>query len=145
MKKGIAIVLFLGLLGCSNGISQKDLPYLNGYWEISKVEFPDGSHKEYPVNTTVDHIVLKGLEGSRKKARPQFDGTYTTNDGSQSFTIYKKEGGFGIHYKNDLNEWHERLEQLSENGFSVVNEEGITYHYKRYQPINVSSDGEKKK
>lgn len=145
MKKGLAIILFLGLLGCTAGISQKDLQYLNGYWEISQVEFPDGSRKEYKVNTTVDHIVIKGMEGSRKKVRPQLDGTYMANDNSQSFTIYEKEDGFGFHYKNGNNEWYERLEKLSEAQFSVVNEEGITYRYKRYQPINVRNDDEKKK
>ena len=54
----IIIALFV-FVGCHNKVDQLDLPLLNGYWEIEKVTFPDGSEKEYSVNTSVDYIEVK--------------------------------------------------------------------------------------
>ncbi|MEH6680858.1 MAG: hypothetical protein V7724_09940 [Sediminicola sp.] len=138
MKKILALLLLLGCMGCSKGISKEDLQHLNGYWEISLVEFPDGGEKEYTVSTTIDHIVLKESEGVRKKVRPTLEGTYIANSDPQSFRIGEKEGIFTMYYKNGQNEWTENLVALSESGFSVLGEQGITYHYKRYLPININ-------
>ncbi|MGB5819351.1 MAG: hypothetical protein WBG90_07680 [Saonia sp.] len=131
--------LFIGLfvvMGCAKKVSEKDLNYLNGYWEIEKVTFSDGSHKEYKVNANVDYIAIDDFKGFRKKVQPKFDGTYTASDDATLFIIRESGGEFNIYYKNDRNDWKERIASISQNNFSVINEENIRYSYKRYQPIN---------
>ncbi len=134
----IAIIGYLFFIfGCSNSISKEDLTQLNGYWEIEQVVFPDGNTKAYKVSTTVDYIQLEGVEGFRKKVSPKFDGTYETSDDAESFSITEKDGSFILNYKTELSEWSEKLEDLDADTFSVVNEEGLQYDYKRFEPISI--------
>ena len=134
-------IIFLGLLlllgACSNKVSKEDLSHLNGYWEITKVTFPDGNIKEYNVNTSIDFIMLEDLKGYRKKMQPNLSGTYRTSDDAESFVVTEIDDSFAIHYKTDLSEWTEIIETLQKNTFSVTNEEGIRYDYKRFEPISI--------
>ncbi len=136
-KISVVIGIVLLCIGCTDKVSQEDLRHLNGYWEITKVTFPNGSSKEYNLNLSVDYIEYNDLKGFRKKVQPKLDGTYDTSNDSELFTILEKEGVFELYYKNDLSEWKEQIVALSENNFTVVNAENITYTYKRFQPINV--------
>ena len=131
------IVALIGLAGCQNKVSKLDLPHLNGYWEIERVTFPDGSKKEYAVSTSIDYIEVKNFKGFRKKVRPNFNGTYVTSNDAEMFTISENEGIFSLNYKTDLSEWREKIASLSENGFTVINEENIKYHYKKFEPIDL--------
>ncbi|MET7027987.1 hypothetical protein [Sediminicola luteus] len=138
MRTILYVFAFICLLSCQRSISESDLTKLNGYWEISEVEFADGTTKEYTANTTIDFIEIAGFKGFRKKVQPTLEGTYYANDDTESFLILQKEDSFEFHYKNNLSEWNEMLTALTDNTFSVVNKEGITYHYKRYEPININ-------
>ena len=137
MRYVYILVALIGLVGCNNKVDKLDLPYLNGYWEIEKVTFPDGSEKEYVVNTSIDYIEINDLKGYRKKVQPNFSGTYITSNDAELFTIYENKGVFTLNYKTELSEWHEKIVNLSENKFTVLSEENIKYHYKRFQPINI--------
>ena len=137
MRYVYILVALIGLVGCKNKVDKLDLPYLNGYWEIEKVTFPDGSEKEYVVNTSIDYIEVNDYEGFRKKVQPNFSGTYITSNDAELFTIYENNGVFTLNYKTELSEWHEKIENLSDNNFAVLSEENIKYHYKRFQPINI--------
>ncbi|MFT4830827.1 MAG: hypothetical protein ACI815_000463 [Psychroserpens sp.] len=138
MRTILSIFAFICLLSCQRTISESDLIKLNGYWEISKVEFPDGTTKEYKANTTIDFIEMAGFKGFRKKVQPSLEGTYFANDDAESFLIIQKGEAYEMLYKNNYSEWSELLMTLSENTFSAINKEGITYHYKRYEPININ-------
>ena len=113
------------------------MPHLNGYWEIEKVTFPDGSKKEYGVNTSIDYIEVKNDEGFRKKVQPNFNGTYVTSNDAELFTISENMGTFSLNYKTDLSEWHEKIISLTENRFAVISEENIKYYYKKFKPIDL--------
>ncbi|NHF61155.1 hypothetical protein FK220_017515 [Flavobacteriaceae bacterium TP-CH-4] len=139
MRKFHYIGLFFVVVACVDTISEGILTRLNGYWEIEKVVFPDGNSKEYKSSTTVDYIQLENLKGFRKKVQPKFDGTYDTSNDAELFTIAEQEGKFHIVYKNEMSEWRERLVRLEENAFSVINEQGIRYDYKRFEPIKVDN------
>lgn len=137
-----SLLLVLILIGCNQKVTTDDIDYLNGYWEIEKVTFPDGNSKEYTVNATIDYIELDGLKGFRKKVQPKFDGSFSTSNDAEFFVVVEKPETLEIHYKNELSEWSETLIEISENNFSVSNSDGITYNYKRFQPINAkNSDG----
>lgn len=139
MKKHLLLIIIILLYGCSSTIKKEDLVHLNGYWEIEKVVFPDGSSKDYKINTTIDYIEVDNLKGFRKKLQPKFDGSYITSNDAESFTIFINESVFEIYYKNNLSEWKERITQLSKDHFSVMNEDGIVYNYKKYTPINIEN------
>ena len=132
---------FFGVLllctSCQEKISQEDIALLNGYWEIEKVRLANGQSKTYTINTTVDYIEVKGESGFRKKMYPNLDGTFDTSNDAEKFTLSKGPHGFEIHYTTELSEWVETLTSISDNSFSVINEEDITYSYKRFEPVNV--------
>lgn len=138
MRRLILLGFGFLLLGCGKNINPSDISLLNGYWEIEKVTFADGSSKDYTVNTSVDYIEVTGLQGFKKKVQPTLNGTFNTTNDAEFFTILEKEGSFLIYYKNSLSEWQEQLVTLSEKRFSVISQDNITYTFKRYQPINVT-------
>ncbi|PIE99900.1 MAG: hypothetical protein CR994_08625 [Maribacter sp.] len=125
------------LTACQKKVTQEDLHFLNGYWEIKKVSMPNGRTKEYTINTTVDYIETKNLSGFRKKVYPKLDGTFDTSNDTEEFTLTQQSDVFEIHYKTELSEWVETLNSLNKDSFSVTNADKITYTYERFQPINV--------
>ena len=131
----VLVVLFA--VSCGNQVSSEDLKYLNGYWEIENVEFTNGNKKEYPMNTVVDYIEIKKLKGFRKKVVPRFDGTFETSDDAETFIIQEENGLYYLKYKNPLSEWEERLVSLTEDTFTLKNPDGITYHFRRFEPIKL--------
>lgn len=118
-------------------ISEKELTKLNGYWEIEKVTLPDGSIKQYNVNTSIDYIQLDGFKGFRKKMQPKLNGTYQTSDDAENFELQKEKEHFVFYYRNNLSEWSEKLLKVSAQHFSVENGEGIRYDYKKFEPISI--------
>ena len=121
----------------TSSVNDSNLHFLNGYWEISEVEFPDGSIKEYGLSPNIDFIQLEDQQGFRKKLQPKFDGTYDTSNDLESFTLAKGSDSYILQYKNNFSEWEETLVQLDSVSFAVTNQEGITYSYKRFEPIQI--------
>jgi len=136
MQKLAYLLLFFNFMACSENISVSDLNHLNGYWEIKEVEFPGGERKEYDVNTTIDYLEYHDMNGFRKKVQPAFDGTYVTSSDAESFQISERDGSFWMSYRNNLSSWEERILVISKTELVVRNKEGLSYHYRRFQPIN---------
>lgn len=130
------LILLLLTVGCAESIKEVDLNYLNGYWEITRVKFPDGEEKVYNLNTSLDFIEFKNAKGFRKKVQPNLAGTYRTSDDAEQFEITKTGKRFLMQYSNGTIQWEEELLEVSKNRFSVRNQENITYVYNRFQPIN---------
>jgi len=138
MKNIILIVVSSFFLGCTSSISREELKNLNGYWEIGQVVFPDGNTKQYKMNTNIDYIQMENLQGYRKKVQPRLNGTYETSDDAEVFLISERDGSFYVNYKTELSEWSEKLVALDADSFSVINEEGLRYEYKRFEPISIA-------
>lgn len=136
MSKLVPLLLFLCLLACSEKISVSDLNHINGYWEIEEVKFPDGKSKEYDINMTIDYFEYNNMKGFRKKVQPAFDGTYNTSNDAESFQLNERDGFFWMSYHNDLSSWEEQITELTKTNMVVKNKEGLSYHYRRFQPIN---------
>lgn len=137
MNRFFFFLTFLSVSACTS-VSKEKLAILNGYWEIERVEFPNGGQKEYKMNTTIDFIKVNGLKGYRKKMKPRFDGNYETSDDAEYFVITDEKDTYVLSYKNDLSAWKETLMAISEDNFSIQNEDGILYHYKRFEPIKIN-------
>ena len=131
--KRYGLLIFLVLLNCADTISSEDLIHLPGYWEIEKVVFPNGDTKEYGLNTTIDYFETQDMKGFRKKVQPKLDGTFITSDDAAPFEILTKSNKFIVMYTSDGHSWEEEMVCLTAEILVMVNEEGITYHYKRFE------------
>ena len=136
MKRILLLIVLVSVLSCKQKITEADLSNLNGYWEIEKVELPDGDKKEYKVNETIDFFKIDGNKGFRKKVMPQLDGTYLTNDIQEDIVIAVKDGDATIQYKTTYASWKEEIIELTKDKLVVKNEQDLEYHYKR--PVKFS-------
>ncbi|MEY8021143.1 hypothetical protein AB8P51_09950 [Muriicola sp. SD30] len=135
MKQLTVILLMILCFSCGQKVEKEDLEFLNGYWEISVVEFPSGDKKRYEINTTVDYIEVSGMEGYRKKVQPLPDGSFITSDDAENFSLSSRDDAFIMLYNNEMSEWEEEIEQLTETLLVLKNNEQIRYIYKRYHPV----------
>jgi hypothetical protein len=138
MKKTITIFL-LGILlvSCKQTITDKDVVKINGYWEIQKVELPEGGKKEYKVNETIDFFQIKDNKGFRQKVMPQLDGTYLTNDIKETISISNKDDNYYINYSTNYGKWKEEIVEIKDSILVLKNEANLEYHYKRQVPFSL--------
>ena len=137
MKRILLLIVLGSVFSCKQKITDADISNLNGYWEIEKVELPDGDKKEYKVNETIDFFKIEGNKGFRKKVMPQLDGTYLTNDIQEDIVIEVKDGDALIHYKTTYASWQEEIIELTKDKLVVKNEQDLEYHYKRPAKFSV--------
>lgn len=134
MRSLVNIISLFLLISCQTKINKTDLKHLSGYWEIDRVVLADNSVREYKGNTTYDYIELVDNQGFRKKVYPQLTGKFQTNNLQEKFQIIENQEVIEIHYKKENETWKETLTSISENTFSVKNEQNIEYFYKRITP-----------
>ena len=113
------------------------LSSLQGYWEIQKVELPDGEKREFSVNTTVDYIQWDGENGKRKKLSPGLNGNYTTSRQTEVFTSEVRAGKLYLLYQTPYNEWEEQILAADSTQLVVKNAEGKIYHYRPFETITL--------
>ncbi len=128
-------IFFLSfLLACNSSVKQEELQQLNGYWEIKKVQKENEKPRIYKFNETVDFIELnENLEGFRKKVNPKLNGSFTTTKDKESLKISRQNDSIYLHYQTEMDDWKEALIHLEENEFTVENQNGIRYTYKRFK------------
>lgn len=141
--RNLALILFVAtqIISCTKPVSKEDIPKLNGYWEIEKVDFPDGKDKKYSMNETYDYFKIKDNKGFRTKVSPQLDGTFLTNGDSEQVEILEIDGKFYIHYATSFSKWKEKIISISDEKLVIENESKKEYQYKRAAPINIIPDG----
>lgn len=137
MKKILLLIVLGSVLSCKQKITDADISNLNGYWEIEKVELPDGDKKEYKVNETIDFFKIDANKGFRKKVMPQLDGTYLTNDIQEDVTVVLKDGDASLQYKTTYASWNEEIIELTKDKLVVKNQQEIEYYYKRPAKFSV--------
>lgn len=138
MKKTITIfILGILLISCKQTITDKDVAKINGYWEIQKVELPEGGKKEYKVNETIDFFQIKDNKGFRQKVMPQLNGTYLTNGIKENISISNEKGSVYIDYVTNYGKWREEIVELKDSVLVLKNEAKLEYHYKRQVPFSI--------
>jgi len=138
MKKLLILFFFsLLLIACKPSVSDSDIAKINGYWEIQKVELPQGGKKEYKINETIDFFAVKDNKGFRQKVMPQLDGTYLTNNIKETIAITKNEGVFYVNYTTNFGKWQEEIVELKDSVLVLKNKENLEYHYKRQIPFSL--------
>lgn len=131
MRKIFLLVVLTSILSCKQNIKEADISNLNGYWEIERVELPDGDKKEYKVNETIDFFKIEANKGFRKKVMPQLDGTYLTNDLQENVSVVMENGEVILQYKTNYASWKEEIIELTKDKLVVKNGQEMEYHYKR--------------
>lgn len=145
MKYSIYLLLLsLTFFSCSNQDPEEKLQNLNGYWEVEKVEFPDESVKEFKMSETVDFFGINNKKGIRKKVKPQFDGTYLVTEDAENVEVRIENDSLNLYYFTPYDSWKETVLKAGEEKMSIINNRGITYHYKRFVPL-LSALNEKEK
>lgn len=130
-------LLFVLLTACKQSITDKDIVKINGYWEIQKVELPNGEKKDYKVNETIDFFQVKNNKGFRQKVMPQFDGSYLTNGLKEAVSVFNENGDYYIDYVTQYGKWKEEIIEIKDSSLVLKNKENLEYHYKRQIPFSV--------
>lgn len=123
------------LLSCDKQDPKAQVKYIDGYWEIDKVELPGDSVRQYSINENIDYFEITDSTGFRKKLQPQFDGSYKTSDDAEELRIKIENDSLRLYYKTPFDEWKETLLQADEEKMSILNKDGIIYHYKKFTPL----------
>jgi hypothetical protein len=134
------VVLFL-LFSCKKNISDTDIAKLNGYWEIEKVVFDDGTKKEYSVNDSYDFYKISNKIGIRKKVMPQFDGSFIVNNVAQKVTVLLNNDSCFLVSEVNNNTIKEAIILIDDDEMVLENNEKTRYHYKKAKPINLLNNG----
>ena len=141
MKKLISIAFLLLLSACQQKVTPNDITNLNGYWEIERVVFSNGSKKEYTYNESYDYFQIKENSGFRKKVMPQLDGRFLVNNQIEKIKITFENEDVYINYTTPFAKWKEKIEAISKDELIIINASKAQYHYKKAIPINILEDG----
>jgi len=141
MKKIISITFLILISACHQKVSPKDIINLNGYWEIEKVIFSNGSKKEYTYNESYDYFQIKENSSFRKKVMPQLDGRFLVNNQLEKIKITYENEGVYINYSTSFAKWKEKIDVISKDKLVLINASKVEYHYKKAGPINILGDG----
>lgn len=125
------------IISCNSKIPTEDLNKINGYWEVTLVETPNGDNKEYGMPTAVDYIEITNNSGFRQKVVPQIDGKYLTNDVKEYITIKDSASAIYLNYKTDYASWSEEIVKLTDDVLVTKNDRDFKYHYRKFEPIKI--------
>ena len=140
MQKHLYLLLLLTVItACKSSIQEGEISRLEGYWEITKVVFQDGTTKPYTVNTTVDYIGIDGFNGYIKKMKPGLNGRYQTSNKAAQFKLIQKDGLWEMHFEGDQKSTLSLLE-LDSLEYAVKDQGQVRYYFKRYEPINIKDE-----
>jgi len=132
MKKILFILIAFAAISCGKQKPEEMLTNLSGYWEIKKVEMPDGSDRDYKISPIVDFIELNGTEGIRTKVSPQLDGTFKTNGTAEIFKAKIEGDSLNLYYKTPYDTWKETVLKAEDSILVIKNRDDKIYQYKKF-------------
>lgn len=140
------LLLSLAFVSCKQQIQTADIPKINGYWEIEKVEFDQGEDKEYGANQNYDYFQINtNNQGIRKKVAPQLDGTFLVDDTFENVKVRFQDDKAYLDYTTPYMKYSEEIITLTADELVVLNSQKKEYHYKKATAINILGDGKKGK
>lgn len=137
MRTLYLIVASVVLWGCQQQSPEEMKGHLSGYWEIDNVNSKHIQDMEFTFSNTIDYIELEGDAGVRTKLQPTFDGSYIGNKTAESFQLKVERDSLNMHYSTPFDKWKETVLRATDNELIVRNQDGIEYHYKKFEPINL--------
>ncbi|MAO08146.1 MAG: hypothetical protein CL596_05485 [Alteromonas sp.] len=140
LKNLILFVVFLGLTSCKTQDPEEQKENIAGYWEIERVTLPNGTHKEFTINTTIDFIEITENKGIRRKLAPKIDGTFEYFRDAENFEMVIENDSLHLYYRTAYASWKETVLEASEESLIVQNDDKKIYQYKKYQPLNFTNE-----
>lgn len=141
MRKFVLAFFFVAVLSCQKSDEPIVISDLNGYWEIEKASEPGKEDHLFKVNETFEHFAISGDSGVRSKVKPQFDGTFLSNDQHESFRISVDSGNTFLNYRTPYAKWQEKIIVLKDSVLVVRNAQKKEFHYKKTGPLNFTGNG----
>ena len=118
-------------------INEKDLIYLNGYWEIENIKAQGETFVPKGRATLVDYYYLETpSKGFRKKLSPSFNQSYESSEDVTPFVILQKKEGFFLKYTTRFDAWEEKVSTITPNQL-VLTHQGKAYYYKRHKKLSL--------
>lgn len=131
--KIILVFIIFMLVSCAKHDANINKEKLEGYWEITSVEMPNGKNREFRINPVIDHIEIKGDTGIRTKVSPNLDGSFTTNGDSETFTFKIQDDSLRMLYKTSFDQWTETLLETGDSILTVKNRDNKIYTYTKFR------------
>ena len=138
-------VVSIILLSCNKQDPKEQIQFLEGYWEIDKVEISPDSTITYRMSENIDYFELSDSSkssGQRTKLRPQMDSTFKTTNSAEKIDLKIEEDSLRIYYKTPYDNWKETVLEASEENLVIKNAQNKIYYYKKYSPINIETNEE---
>ena len=134
----IYILIVTSLISCTQTPDEK-LTHLAGYWEIADVTTADGEKRAFSLSQNIDFFEIQDNQiGIRKKVQPDINGHFTTSKSSENIDIVINEDTLVLKYTTAFDSWKETVIKASKDQLILLNEDGNTYTYRRYEPILLS-------
>ncbi|MFT5103443.1 MAG: hypothetical protein ACI86C_001097 [Candidatus Latescibacterota bacterium] len=137
MKRLIILLLLTTMLSCSTQNPSEQINHLAGYWEITQVEFPDGSLREFGISRTIDYITLNEDGGVRLKVDPKLDGSFVTSGKAEEFKLIIEGDKLRMHYKTPYDSWVETVISTKDSLLVVKNRDDKIYTYKVFKQFEL--------
>jgi hypothetical protein len=133
MYKTVIVFLLIMFVSCGKQEPEDMIVNLSGYWEIHKVTMPDGTSKDFSINSTIDFIEVNGKTGLRTKVMPQLDGSFVTTNTAERFTIKIENDSLRLFYQTPFATWKETVLVAKDSTLQVLNHEGKRYIYHKFR------------
>lgn len=136
MKRIAVIIVCLVVFSCKEKIAIENIDKIKGYWQITKVETPEGNEKDYPVNENYEYFDIKDKVGFHKKVRWQPMGTFLVDDLQEKMTASVKEGKVVLDFSSSFGKHSETVVKLSDSLLVLESKDGADFHYKK---VNINA------
>ncbi len=135
VRKLFYTLVFVTFFSCTSS-PEAQLQYIDGYWEIVSVRFPDDTQRTFSMSQNIDFFEINdNLTGVRKKVQPDLLGSFTTSQSSENINAIIKDNILKLQYSTAFDNWHETVIKATAKELVLLNENGNTYTYRRYEPI----------
>ena len=132
LKKAYFVLLIFAVVGCQQNNPQEQLKYINGYWEIKKVERNGEIAKEYGFNSVVEHFEFNKNKGTKKKAKPQLDGTYILFNSAEEIEAKIENDSLRLYYSTNFDQWKETVLEANKDELVIQGRGDLVFYYKKF-------------
>ena len=108
---------------------------LSGTDTNHRVEFPDGSEKQYTASANIDYFSWDGQAGFRTKMQPTLEGTFLTSDDALPMEVLWRDERLFLSFRGDGAPWEEEVLKLRQDVLVTRHANGLCYEYSRYEPL----------
>jgi hypothetical protein len=133
MKYLWILIIALVTVSCTDQSTDDKLNNLKGYWNIERVEKPDGTEQEFPFTNHMDFFEINGNSGTKSRVSPTFDGKFVGYGETIRFDWEVRENQLLLKFGTGDNAYNMILREATKEEMVLIHENGTIYHYLTYQ------------